>query len=139
MNNLKVDKVDLQNLISAKKNIKSKCENISNKLKEHERNSQIAGLSGGVLGAIGGTVATASLILAPFTAGTTLPFALIGGFIGGTGGALSLGTTITKLLLINDLCKDANKALEADLVETKKFYDKIQTLANNIKQTGNFP
>jgi hypothetical protein len=130
-------KDDLKKLISSKENIKYECENISKKLKEHENNSRIAGLTGGVVGTIGGAIATGALILAPFTAGATLPIAAIGGVIGGAGGALNIGTTITKLVLINDLCKDANKLLEADMIETQKFNDKIETLVNNIKQTGN--
>lgn len=130
-------KAELQKLISAKENIKYQCENISKKLKEHENNSRIAGLTGGILGTIGGVITTGALIAAPFTAGATLPIAAVGGILGGTGGALSLGTTITKLALINDLCKDANKLLEVDMIETQKFNDKIETLVNNIKQTGN--
>jgi hypothetical protein len=41
-------KDELQKLISAKENIKYKCENISKKLKEHEKRSRITGLTGGV-------------------------------------------------------------------------------------------
>jgi hypothetical protein len=129
-------KDELQKLISVKENIKYKCENISKKLKEHENKSRIPGLTGGLLGSIGGVITTGALILLPFTAGATMPIAFLGGLIGGGGGALSLGTTITKVILINDLCKDANKLLEADMIATQKFNDKIETLVNNIKQTG---
>jgi len=124
----------LQKLISAKEIIKKECQEISKKLKEHEKNTRIAGITGAIAGTFGFITVASALISAPFTFGSSLPLVAVGASFLATGSTLSLGTKITKVILINNLCKDANKLLEVDMIETQKFNKKLETLSNDIKR-----
>jgi hypothetical protein len=127
-------KDELQKLITAKENIKKECQEISNKLKEHEKNTRIAELTGKVVSTIGGIMALSALISAPFTFGSTLPVFAVGAGIFSTGGTVSFGTKVTKVKLINNLCEDANKLLKADMIATQQFNEKLETLNNDTKR-----
>uniref|UniRef100_A0A667YRX2 Uncharacterized protein n=1 Tax=Myripristis murdjan TaxID=586833 RepID=A0A667YRX2_9TELE len=94
------------------------------KLDEMKLGADISGVTSSSVGAVGGVLSIAGLILAPFTAGASLGLTLTGAGLGITGGVTSLVTTITESEVNRE---NQNKANE--------FF---QTLLENMQNIQHF-
>ncbi|PVD20135.1 hypothetical protein C0Q70_20629 [Pomacea canaliculata] len=65
-------------------------------LQKHHINVNISKVTGTSTGIVGGIVAVACGIAAPFTFGATVPFAIAGAVVSGVGGGVSAGASVTE-------------------------------------------
>ncbi|XP_025076775.1 uncharacterized protein LOC112553634 [Pomacea canaliculata] len=68
-------------------------------LRKHHINVNISKITGTTTSIVGGIVAVACGIAAPFTLGATVPFAIAGAVVSGVGGGVSAGAALTEFAI----------------------------------------
>lgn len=97
-------------------------EDIACELDAHKKNCNIARLTAGSVGAVGGMLSVAGIILAPFTLGASTSLIIAGTVTALSGGSVSVGTAITETGLVRKKVKDFH-ALMAEHEKDSKCLD----------------
>lgn len=103
---------------------------IAQKLDKRHFDVNISKLVGSSVGIVGGTVAVAGAIAAPFTAGISLILGAVGGGVAALGGFITGGADVTEIVLKWHGLKKAQHALDED----QKQCDKLMKLWEKYKE-----
>ena len=122
-----------------RENAIKKLNELADGLDKVHRNTNIAKISGNSIGIIGGSAAVISLISAPYTLGLSLGLAIGGTCAGVAGAATSLGSSLTEDIIAKRLCKEAEKLVRKDLIESenlKKLFSNKELRRNVVSKCG---
>ncbi|KAK7088585.1 uncharacterized protein [Littorina saxatilis] len=101
-------------------------------LDKHYNNVNIAKVSGGVIGVIGGGLAVGGAAAAPFTFGVSLVLSIVGACIATAGGATSGGALITR----HFLQKKHLERVQAQWAKLQEMHDKLVDMPKSQSETN---
>ena len=124
--------------ITKRRHTKEQLEELATKLHEHHRNVNISTATGASMGTVGGILAIAGLIAAPFTFGAGFTVALVGAGIGGAGGLVMSGSKIAKKILSKVGVNAAEKAIVEDTDSCIALQQQLDELKSFISDLAVF-
>ena len=120
---------------------KKKLEKLASKLQEQQIKGSKSTIVGASAGTVGGILAIAGLITAPFTFGAGLVVSLVGAGIGGAGGLVMFVSKVVEITLAKLGLKEVQRAIDEDeeasgplrerLVDLERFISDLREIESN--------
>lgn len=123
---------DFRLWIPKRKRTMDKLEELASKLHEHHIKVSKSTIAGASASTVGGLLAIAGLIAAPFTFGAGLVVSLVGAGIGGAGGIVMSVSKIIELTLAKLGLKEVQKAIDEDMEACTQLKEKLDNLEKII-------
>ena len=107
---------------------KKKLEKLASKLQEQQIKGSKSTIVGASAGTVGGILAMAGLITAPFTFGAGLVVSLVGAGIGGAGGLVMSVSKVVEITLAKLGLKEVQRAIDEDEEASGPLRERWSTL-----------
>lgn len=131
-NKINISKLALDNWLRCNMAYELLCKEIIDELENRRKNVNIASIVGSSVGLAGTALAVGGLVAAPFTAGVSLGLTIAGGVVGTAGGATSIGSKISELVL-NKSAVIQMERYQMNLLERSRCLEKsVQALQNEL-------
>ncbi|XP_006013529.1 apolipoprotein L3-like [Latimeria chalumnae] len=123
--------------VTSRKETIHKLRELAEEIHTHRKKVNIAEVSGASVGIVGGGLAIAGLILAPFTVGVSVGLTIAGVITGVAGGLTSLGATVTEGRILKDKRVQVQEVLKRDEIQSTEMRNMLNVstdLSNRLQE-----
>ncbi|XP_064421849.1 apolipoprotein L3 isoform X2 [Latimeria chalumnae] len=122
--------------VNSRKETIQKLRELAEEIQSHRENVNIAQVSGASVGIVGGGLAIAGLILAPFTVGVSLGLTAAGVATGAAGGLTSWGANLVEGGILKDRQQQIQEVLKRDEFQSKEVRNilNVNDLSNRLQE-----